>query len=132
MPFTPDQLLFTATKQAQLTAALANTGVEDPLQLCCEEAEADVARLTTGYTIAQESLDGWIRAVALWKAYTLAETGVPDAVQKSYDAAMAELRDIAAGKRPNLPRTDAEEDPSSSVGTWGSRTKLTFPGDITA
>lgn len=127
---TPDQLLLTADKAAQLTAALANTGYDDPLQLCCTEAAADVDRLTAGYTLAQASLDGWTRAIALWKAYTLAETGVPDALQKSYDAAMTELKDIAAGKRPNLPRTDDADTPASSTGHWGSRTKLTFTGDV--
>lgn len=124
MAFLPDQLLLPPDKQAQLEAALANTGQPDPLGLCCAEAEADVARLTAGYLIERACLDGFIRALALWKAYTLAETAVPDAIQKSYDAAMAELRAIAAGQRPNLPATTAAPPPSAA---WGSRPPLAFP-----
>jgi hypothetical protein len=130
MSFTPDQLLLTPDKAAQLTAALANLTEADPLQLCCTEAEADVTRYTTGYVIAQESLDGYTRAIALWKAYTLAEIGVPEAIQKAYEAAIGQLKDIATGKIPNTPRTPAEEElPSSDTGGWGSRSKIMFPGD---
>lgn len=130
MAFTLDQLLLTPDKATQLTAALANLTEADPLQLCCTEAEADVDRYTAGYIIAQESLDGWTRAIALWKAYTLAELGVPEAIQKAYEAAISQLKDIATGKMPNTPRPEEEEEaPSSDTGGWGSRSKIMFPGD---
>lgn len=124
MSFTADQLLLTDERKTQLIAALANTGLADPLGTCITEATADVDRYTAGYTIAQSSLDGWIRALALWKAFTVASLGVPDDIQKAYDAAITELKDIALGKRPNLPRTDEADDPNTSTGTWGSATKI--------
>ena len=119
---TPSQLLLTDDRQSQLTTALANTGIPDPLAQCISEAEADVARYTAGYVIAQESRDGWTRAIALWKAYTAAELGVPDDIQKSYEATIEELKDIAQGKRPNLPRPDIT--PAPGQGAWGSRRRI--------
>jgi len=119
---TTSQLLLTDDRQAQLTSALANTGLADPLGKCLSEAEADVARFTAGYAIAQDSLDGWTRAIALWKAFTVAELGVPDDIQKAYDAALAELKDIALGKRPNLPRS--EPVPTPNPGAWGSAARI--------
>ena len=116
------QLLLTDERQTQLTSALASTGLADPLARCITEAEADVARFTAGYVIAQDSLDGWTRAIALWKAFTVAELGVPDDIQKAYDAAVGELKDIALGKRPNLPREDVGSTPER--GAWGSSTKI--------
>lgn len=125
MSFTADKLMLTDNRREQLTAALANTDLDDPLATCIAEAEADVARFTAGYTIDQSSLDGWIRALALWKAFVVAELGVPEDIQKAYDEAIAELKDIALGKRPNLPRTDDAEDNNTSTGNWGSDTKIT-------
>ena len=119
---TPAQLLLTDERQTQLTAALANTGLDDPLAQCIAEAAADVARLTAGYVIADESLAGWTRALALWKAFTIAELGVPEDIEKAYDAAVAELRDIAQGRRPNLPH--AEASPAADAGAWGSQRRI--------
>lgn len=120
---TVTDLLLTDDRQEQLTAALANTGIAEPLVLCLTEAAADVARFTAGYVIAQSSLNGWTRALALWKAFTLAELGVPEDVQKAYEAAMDELTAIAKGERPNIPQTPVTT-PPASAGAWGSRDKL--------
>ena len=125
MAFTVAQLLLTVTKQAQLEAALANPGEDEPLERCCAEAEADVARYTSGYVIAQASLDGWIRALALFKAYGLVGP-VPADVQQQHDAARRELEAIAAGQRPNLERLESEAEPdiTPSTGHWGSAAKF--------
>lgn len=124
MPFTVDQLLLTDEREAQLIAALANTGETDPLGRCINEAMADVARFTRGYVIDQTSLDGWTRSLALWKAYSVIEGGVPDEIEKANKAALDELTAIAAGKRPNLARIDDGAAQSTSTGGWGSDCKI--------
>jgi len=103
MAFTDNDLLLSADRAAQLTRALANIGVADPLQYLCDEAAADVARLTTGYVIDANALRGFIRSLALFRIYGYAGP-VPKDIQAAYDSAKAELEAIAGGKRPNLPR----------------------------
>lgn len=124
MALTVDQLLLTDDRKTQLIAALANTGEDEPLERCIAEAEADVARYTAGFTIAQSSLDGWARIIALWKAYLLAELGVPEDIALAYKDAKEELTAIAEGKRPNLPRPTDADTPAPSTGNWGSREKI--------
>lgn len=122
MAFAPDQLLLTATKLAQLEAALGGAGT---LTRICAEAEADVARYTAGYTLAQESLDGFIRALALFKAFSLVGP-VPADIKLQYEKALEELQAIASGQRTNLPRADDPEIAGSPAGQWGSEEKIKF------
>lgn len=110
MAFTDDDLLLSADKVTQLTKALSNMNVADPLQYLCDEASADVARLTTGYVLDDNSVRGFIRALALYRIYGYAGP-VPLDVQKAYDAASAELQAIASGRRPNLPRVNTGVNP---------------------
>jgi len=117
---TLSELLLTATRQSQLTAALANLGVPAPLETCIAEAEADVTRYATGYTLAGAARNGFVRALALFKAFSLCGP-VPADIQRQYDEAIAELKAIAAGQRPNLEQTAAAP---SSRGSWGSREKV--------
>jgi hypothetical protein len=124
MAFTVDQLLLRPDRKAQLTKALANLGVADPLALVITEATADVARYLTGYVVAESSQHGWIRAIALWKAHVAGELEVPADIQKAYDEAIEELTAIAEGKRPNIPKTPASETPTASSGAWGGETKI--------
>lgn len=126
MALTVDQLLLTDDRKTQLIAALENTGEDEPLERCIAEAEADVARLTAGYTIAQSSLDGWARVIALYKAFLAAELGIPEDIATAYKDVKEELTAIAEGKRPNLPREedDDETTPSPSTGSWGSKDKI--------
>ena len=114
-------MLLSPAKSAQLTKALATLGVADPLQYLCDEAAADVARLTTGYVVDDVSARGFVRALALFRAYSKAGP-VPADVQKDFDGAMEELQAIAEGKRPNLPRVESGDNPPG--GKWGSLTKV--------
>lgn len=124
MAFTESNLLLTERKLTQLTAALANTDIPDPMATCIAEATADVARLTAGFILDDASINGFIRALALFKAYSLCGP-VPDDVNKQYDNAMKELNSIARGERPNLPRVPEAGGGTQSSGGWGSETKIT-------
>lgn len=121
--FTVDDLLLSPDKAAQLTKALATMGVAEPLQYLCDEAAADVARLTTGYVLDAASVRGFVRSLALFRAYAKAGP-VPADVSRDLDAAMKELEAIAKGERPNLPRVEAAEGEASASGKWGSKTAI--------
>lgn len=114
--------MLSADKVAQLTKALATLEVADPLQYLCDEAAADVARLTTGYVLDDAAVRGFVRALALYKAYGYAGP-VPKDVQANYDSAVKELEAIAEGKRPNLPKVTTSSQ-STISGSWGSGRKV--------
>lgn len=117
MAFLKDQLLLAANKVAQLTGALATPTVADPLQSLCDEAAADVARMTTGYIIDDVSTRNFVRSLALYRIYGKAGPIPPD-VKTDHDDALKELQAIAEGKRPSLPRTPtAEARPASGKGS---------------
>lgn len=122
MAFTKDQLALTDDRKAQLEAALAGTGFADPLAQLIAEATATVARLTTGYVIAEAQQFAWIRTIVLYKAFVPAEGGVPEDIKDDYNDTMTELRAIAAGERPNLERE--ETDPPTGQGAWGSQERI--------
>lgn len=130
MAFDKEQLLLSPDKAAQLTKGLQTLGVDDPLQYVCDEAAADVARLTLGYVIDEVSQRTFIRALAVLKAYTYANVPPPLAVKEANDAAWEELQAIAAGKRPNLPRVDEPEGGNPATGSGGSKTYV--PGRMEA
>lgn len=123
MAFTESNLLLTEKKLTQLTTALANTDIVDPLATCIAEATADVARLTAGFILDEDSINGFIRSLALYKACGLVGS-VPDDVDKQYDNAMKELNSIARGERPNLPRVPEAGGGTQSTGGWGSQEKI--------
>lgn len=118
MALTTGQLLLKADRQAQLTAALATADVADPLALLIVEAEAEVDRLTAGYTVAAAVKDSWARVITLRNAYIAAEMGVPDDIQSAYDAAMTELRRLSEDKVENAAASTPE------AGRWGSATAI--------
>jgi hypothetical protein len=122
---TIDQLLLSADRSAQLTAALSNLGVEDPLGTCLAEASSDVARLTAGYVIDESSTNGWIRALTLYKAYGLVGP-VPTDIKLQCDEVVKELTAIAKGERPNLERAQAGTNPTA--GAWGGEERLKMRG----
>ena len=130
MAFTEDDLLLSPDKSAQLTKALSGLNVADPLQYLCDEAAAEVARMTTGYVLDDLSVRSLTRAVALFRIYSFAAP-VPVDVQKDYDGATKELEAIAKGERPNLPKQQSGNS-SPGAGTSSSSTKLTgrIPGQI--
>lgn len=128
MPLTRDQLGLPEKVLLELTDALANAGFTDPYPSACEEAAATVARYTSAYTLAAADLQRLERPLVIYDLYSHLGS-VSDAVKDAYEKTMAELRDIRDGKFPGL--TDASGSSTPSTGAWGSRTKLSFPGDVT-
>ena len=121
MAFTPDQLLLTPERRAQLERALAGPAELDPLATLCAEAEAEVQRLAAGYALPAAVATAWTRTLALYAAHLAAGGGVPEALRQAHDAVRAELTAIAHGQRPNLPA-----DPAPAT-VWGSQPALAFP-----
>lgn len=99
MAFLLADLLLPANKQTQLETALSNAGVANGLQQCVDEAIAEVAAMTDGLTLSDDATYGWIRAIALHKAYSLVGP-VPRDVKDHWREATAELKALAAGRRP--------------------------------
>ena len=126
MPLTRDQLGLPEKVLLELQDALANAGYVEPFTTAAAEAEAVVTSYTSAYTLAAAHLQRLQRPLVIFDLYSKLGT-IPEAVQKAYDEAMKELRDIRDGKFPGL--TDASGSSTSSTGAWGSRTKLSFPGD---
>jgi len=122
--FDKSQLLLTDEKSVQLTTALANLDVADPLQQVCDEAAAVVTRMMASYALTDAQVAGFIRAIALFEAYRVANIPAPDDVSTANDAAMKELTAIASGERPNLPKV-ADSDLTPGAGSWGSNDKTT-------
>ena len=123
MAFTKNDLLLSADKAAQLVKALSSLGQADPLQYCCDEAAATVARMTTGYVLDDTSIKQLVRALALEKAYGYANAPAPEGVKTDAKNALEELQAIAGGKRPNLPKV-ATASQGTIAGTWGSGRKV--------
>ena len=128
MSLTRDQLGLPEKVLLELQDALANAGYVDPFPTACAEAAATVARYTSAYTLAAADLQRLERALVLYDLYSHVGS-VSDAIKDAYEKTMAELRDIRDGKFPGL--ADASGETTPSTGSWGSRTKLTFPGDTT-
>jgi hypothetical protein len=128
MPLSRDLLGLPEKVLLELQDALANAGYVDPFPTACTEAAATVTRYTSAYTLAAADLQRLERPLVIYDLYSHLGT-VPEAVKDAYEKTMAELRDIRDGKFPGLEAADEES--SGSTGAWGSRTKLTFPGDTT-
>ena len=128
MPLERDQLGLSEQDLLQLQDALANAGFVEPFTTAAAEAAAVVDTYTASYTVALAHRQRLERPLVIHDLYSRIGS-IPDAVQKSYDAAMSELRDIRDGKFPGL--TDASGSTGAQIGAWGSRTKLNFPGDST-
>jgi hypothetical protein len=124
MSFSVDQLALTADRRAALEAALANSGLPDPLGRILAEAEAEVDRLSAGYQLADDSRLSLVRRLALCQLFTVAELAVPEDIRAAYADAMAELRALAAGQRRNTPPGDP-----ALAGDWGSQPRLSLPRD---
>jgi hypothetical protein len=126
MPFTAQDLLLTEERKTQLTAALANLGVPDPLAKVIAESVSEVARLTRGYELDEITTHGWVRVLTLERAYLAAELGVPEDIANAAKAARDELGAIAAGRRPNLPLAAAPSSPTPGSGAYGTNTRVSL------
>ncbi len=123
MAFSTDQLLLPEDKASQLEKGLATLGVDDPLQYLCDEAAADVARLTTGYLLDESSIRTFIRSLALYRIYTTANVPPSKAIEDNYKYANDELGAIASGKRPNIAK-QAVASVTPIAGSSGSSAKI--------
>jgi hypothetical protein len=128
MPLTKEQLGLQQQQLDQLERALANSTYTEPFTTAAAEAEAVVNTYTAAYTLSSVHAERLQRPLVIYDLYSRLGS-VPEAVQKAYDAAMSELKDIRDGKFPGL--TDATGGNTGSTGGWGSRAKLAFPGDVT-
>jgi hypothetical protein len=125
MPLTREQLLLPEKELEQLETALANSEVVEPFTTAAAEAAAQVTRYTSAYTLADADRSRLERPLVIYQLYSLVGS-VSAAIQKAYDAAIAELKDIRDGKFPGLETSDGG---TTSTGGWGSKTKINFPGD---
>ena len=112
-----------ADKLAEFATAFGDTSTTNAVvQTYCDDAAADVARLTAGYLLDDSSTRNFSRAIALYRIY--GQIGpVPPDVEKNYDDAWKELQSIAKGERTNLPKVP---DPSlaSRAGAIGGNRRL--------
>lgn len=129
MPLTRDQFGLPEKVLLELRDALANAGFVEPFTTAAAEAAAVVASYTGAYALAAAHAQRLERALAIFDLYSKLGT-IPEAVQKAYDEAMKELRDIRDGKFSGLESSTG--DATNSTGNWGSKTRITFPGDTTA
>jgi len=122
MPFSVKDLKLPADKAAQIERALgSDPNVNEALpalQGVCDEAAAEVARLTTGYIIDAVSISNFTRAIALGRAYGYIGP-IPKDIAENAKEAKDELTAIAKGDRPNLPKV-ANAQLTGRAGKWGS------------
>jgi hypothetical protein len=97
MTFAESDLLLTFPRLSQLKAALANTGVPEPLtSRCIPEAVGEVTRSLGDYAASDDELRGWIRPIALWNAYSLVGP-VPKDIGSAAEIARKALEDLRGG-----------------------------------
>jgi hypothetical protein len=121
-------LLLPDDELTQITGALENLGIADPISQKCAEVAELFAQYTARYVIGDENAKRLQRPLIIYELYALIGAAT-ETIAASKDAALQELRDIRDGKFPNLEL--AEEQPSSPAGraAWGSKIKIAFPGD---
>lgn len=122
MAFSKSKLLLTADREAQLTAALANATVTDPLTTICAEQEARITLALGEYTVATALQESIIRAFALHHAYSLAEGSIPADIAALYEDAQKQLAAIQAASDPTSTT-------SNLAGASGSRTAFAMRTD---
>jgi len=98
---TPDQLLLTAERQTQLTQALSNAGIANPLPVLIAEAEARLDLELAGLTIPEELRVALVRALTLHEAYALVGP-VPKDIAQLYQQAREQLAAITRRADPIL------------------------------
>jgi hypothetical protein len=112
-----------ADKLAEFATAFGDvSNTNAVVQTYCDDAAADVARLTAGYQLDTSSTRNFSRAIALYRIY--GQIGpVPPDVEKSYDDAWKELQSIAKGERTNLPKVP-DPNLASRAGAIGGSPRL--------
>jgi hypothetical protein len=118
----PQDLLLQENELNQLTAALANSGVDTPLETVIAEADQKVTDYTSAFQISDARRARLTRALAIWEAYHLVGV-IPANHQEAYEAAMRELEAIRDGKFQLPPADDPPATPAGA-GAWGSKCRI--------
>jgi hypothetical protein len=124
--FSEADLALTQDKLSQITRALANRGIADPVQIFVDDAVQMVSDYTAAYALAADRWRRLMRPIALCKIYqSIGE--LPDAVKKAYDDAVRELEEIRDGKFHNLTPADVPlVEIATQPASWGSQTKISM------
>lgn len=115
---TADDLLLPTAELTQLVAALANTGVPDPVSRALAEAEALVAQYTGGYELPEAWRQRLARPLAIQQLYGLLGR-VPESHRTAAETARRELEAIRDGKFRELVPADPRPSPTHPA-YWGS------------
>jgi hypothetical protein len=124
MNFTKDDLLITATEQAGITSALANSTIADPISAAIAQAVVQVTSYTGRFVVPDEWLKKLVRALVLHDLYAQFQE-VPKNRTDAYAAALKELEAIRDGKFETLE--EAEPQPGTLAtgdGDFGSETRM--------
>jgi hypothetical protein len=97
----PSDLNISQAELDSITAALANSGVPDPIGNVISEQVQKVEDYTLKFKITDVRQKRLVRPLVLFQLYSLLGQ-VSAALQRDYDGAMKELEDIRDGKFPDL------------------------------
>jgi len=130
-PFTKNDLLMPQARIDEITDALKNDVVTDPIAVVIAEQKQKVDSYTGKYAIGDEWYRSLVRPLVIYELYATGSIGsMPDAVKDAYAAKIKELELIRDGKHPDLPHDDplpSEVRPPSA--DWSSNTRLRLPSD---
>ncbi len=130
-PFTKNDLLMPQTRIDEITDALQNALMTDPIAVVIVEQKQKVESYTAKYAIGDDWFRSMLRALVVYELYATGSIGsMPDAVKEAYAAKIKELELIRDGKHPDLAHDDpmpSEVRPPSA--DWSSNTRLRLPSD---
>ena len=125
---TKTDLLLKDDELAQLTEALENLGIADPIAQKAAEVAQLFAQYTARYIIGEENAKRLQRPIIIYELYALIGAA-SRTIEASKDAALQELKDIRDGKFPGLELAESQPEHVAGAGAWGSKTQITFSGD---
>jgi hypothetical protein len=129
--FLKSDLLIPQDRITQITDALKNDTVPDPMTVVITEQKRKVDNLTAKYTIDDDWYRSLVRPLVMYHLYASGSIGaMPKEVAEAYEKVNAELAAINKGEHPGLAQDDplpSEARPSTAG--WGSNTKLKLPSD---
>lgn len=118
-------LLISDTRITQITNALRNTTITDPISVEITRQIDKVDSYTSQYVLAANRYKRLVRALVMYELYATGSLGTPPAdIKPAYEAAMKELEDIRDGKFDDLELADPADTGVGEGGNWGSETKI--------
>lgn len=123
MAFTESDLLLSDQVLVQVSEALVNSGIADPITRAIAEQVQKVADYTLRYTIPEARQKRLVRPLVIHQLHSLLGQ-VSSAMQTEYDAAMKELEGIRDGKFGDLSLNESAVGLASAPAAWGSETKI--------